>query len=165
MRMTSDEAPLRRGGGMKYAPLALPRRRLLFPALALGGFLFLLFSFSCASLRGSNAGSKSVFKIYPIPKESVTAPGLGMLIGKVTDKETGEGMIFVQISLLGTKIGGFTDDFGTYVIIHIPPGAYTVQAIRQDCKPLEIKKVEIQPDCKTYLDFKLKPIVIPHGQW
>lgn len=31
MRMTSDEAPLHGGGGMKYAPLALPR----LPALNL----------------------------------------------------------------------------------------------------------------------------------
>ena len=30
-RMTSDEAPLRRGGGMKYASQALLRRRLLLP--------------------------------------------------------------------------------------------------------------------------------------
>jgi len=39
--MTSDEAPLRRGGGMKYASLALPRRRLFLPTLALGGLLLL----------------------------------------------------------------------------------------------------------------------------
>jgi hypothetical protein len=39
-RMTSDEAPLRRGGGMRYASLALPRRRLLLPVLALGLLLF-----------------------------------------------------------------------------------------------------------------------------
>jgi len=31
-----------RGGGMKYAPQALPRRRLLLPALALGGIIFLV---------------------------------------------------------------------------------------------------------------------------
>jgi len=41
-RMTSDEAPLRRGGGMKYASHALARRRLLWPALALGGLLLLV---------------------------------------------------------------------------------------------------------------------------
>ena len=49
LRMTSDEAPLpalnliqrRRGGGMKYASQALPRRRLIFPTLALGGLLIL----------------------------------------------------------------------------------------------------------------------------
>ena len=40
-RMTSDEAPLRRGGGMRYALQALPRRRLLLPVLALGGMLLL----------------------------------------------------------------------------------------------------------------------------
>jgi hypothetical protein len=34
LRMTSDEAPLRRGGGMKYASQALLRRRLLYPVLA-----------------------------------------------------------------------------------------------------------------------------------
>ena len=38
-RMTSDEAPLRRGGGMKYASQALLRRRLLLPILELGGLL------------------------------------------------------------------------------------------------------------------------------
>jgi len=38
-RMTSDEAPLRRGGGMQYASQALLRRRLFFPVLALGGLL------------------------------------------------------------------------------------------------------------------------------
>jgi Flp pilus assembly protein TadD len=41
-RMTSDEAPLRWGGGMRYASQALPRRRLLFPVLALGGLLLLM---------------------------------------------------------------------------------------------------------------------------
>ncbi len=39
LRMTSDEVPLRRGGGMKYAPQALLRRRLLLPVLALGSFM------------------------------------------------------------------------------------------------------------------------------
>jgi len=39
LRMTSDEAPLRRGGGMQYALQALPRRRLLLAVLALGGLL------------------------------------------------------------------------------------------------------------------------------
>ena len=29
MKIALNEAPLRRGGGMRYAPLALPRRRLL----------------------------------------------------------------------------------------------------------------------------------------
>jgi Flp pilus assembly protein TadD len=46
LRMTSDEAPRRRGGGMKYAPLTSPRRRLLLPVLALGGLSLLL---ACAT--------------------------------------------------------------------------------------------------------------------
>jgi len=37
--MTSDEAPLRRGGGMRYALPALPRRRLLLAGIALGSWL------------------------------------------------------------------------------------------------------------------------------
>ncbi len=45
LRMTSDEAPLKRGGGMKYAPQALLRRRLLYPTLALG----CLFLAGCAT--------------------------------------------------------------------------------------------------------------------
>jgi Tfp pilus assembly protein PilF len=46
-RKTSDEAPLRRGGGKNSAPQALLRRRLLWPALALGGVLLLA---GCASV-------------------------------------------------------------------------------------------------------------------
>jgi tetratricopeptide (TPR) repeat protein len=41
MNQTLDEAPRKRGGGMKYTLQALSRRRLLFPALALGGLLLL----------------------------------------------------------------------------------------------------------------------------
>jgi len=48
--MTSDEAPLRWGGGMQYAPLALPRRRLLLPALALGGLLLA----GCATTKNTS---------------------------------------------------------------------------------------------------------------
>jgi ribosomal protein L40E len=39
LRKTSDEAPLRRGGGKNSAPLALLRCRLLFLALVVGGLL------------------------------------------------------------------------------------------------------------------------------
>jgi len=40
LRKTSDEAPLRRGGGMKYAPPALPRVPALRPILNLIQGLF-----------------------------------------------------------------------------------------------------------------------------
>ena len=66
LRMTSDEVPLptlnliqrRRGGGMKYAPLALPRRRLLLLALALGGLLLL-----SGIVQESAAGGRGEFRL------------------------------------------------------------------------------------------------------
>jgi hypothetical protein len=40
LRKTSDEAPLRRGGGKKYVPLTLPREPALRPVLNLIQDLF-----------------------------------------------------------------------------------------------------------------------------
>jgi hypothetical protein len=95
------------------------------------------------------------------PETFGIGPGLGGLIGRVTDKNTGESLPSAQIALPGTKKSGFTDMDGIYEIIDLPPGAYTVQASMVGYEILEIKKVRIRPDKRTYLYFKLKPIRLP----
>jgi hypothetical protein len=58
LRMTSDEAPLRRGGGMQYAPLALPRESALRPVLNLIQDLIQ----GCLLYRLKKAGRKGFFE-------------------------------------------------------------------------------------------------------
>ncbi len=52
----------------------------------------------------------------------------GKIAGVVTDAETGEPMIGVNVVVQGTLLGGSTDDEGNYFILRVPPGLHAVQA-------------------------------------
>ncbi len=50
----------------------------------------------------------------------------GTIRGFVYDKDSGEPLIFINVFLKGTQIGGSTDVNGYYSITKIPPGDYTL---------------------------------------
>ena len=173
-RMTSDEAPLpalnliqrRWGGGMRYALPALPRRRLLWPVLALGGLLFLSALSGCLNSAdkpdSARAPKPDTAKVVqpdsapPLRIGSIIKPGTGKLEGKVFDAETGRGFAYCVVMIKRTKMGACTDSTGAYIIINIPPGKYTVQA--QDLGYIKDtkKNVKVRPDITTVIDFKIK---------
>jgi len=110
LRMTSDEAPLRRGGGMQYAPLALPRRRLLFPVLAVGGLLLLAVLAPGVRAQSPPAGAvadsvSAPRKIESGPKKQpVVAFGLSLFVpgvGQFYNGQPGKGAIFLGGYLTG----------------------------------------------------------------
>jgi tetratricopeptide (TPR) repeat protein len=110
-RKTSDEAPLRRGGGKNSAPLALPQQpalnlfqgRLLWPVLALGGLLLLsgcatdraqkdIIDFSFGN-QGVVAGSEEELReiIRMKPDQAEAHYSLGLLLGmqkRLSEAET-----------------------------------------------------------------------------
>ncbi len=53
-------------------------------------------------------------------------PTTGTIKGFVYDKASGEPMIFTNVLLEGTKLGGQTDVDGYYSITQVPPGTYTL---------------------------------------
>ena len=53
---------------------------------------------------------------------------VGKIAGIVTDSETKEPLMGVNIFLQGTSLGAATDEDGYFVILNIPPGNYTLQA-------------------------------------
>ncbi|MBT6745984.1 MAG: carboxypeptidase-like regulatory domain-containing protein, partial [Flavobacteriales bacterium] len=70
----------------------------------------------------------------------------GNLKGKVIDKDTGEPMPFVQVSLtdsLGTEIGTTSDFDGKYSIKQINTGTYTLKAKFVGYESAEINNVTI----------------------
>lgn len=50
----------------------------------------------------------------------------GKIAGKVTDAETGEPLIGINVIIDGTTIGAATDINGNYIINNVEPGVYTL---------------------------------------
>ena len=69
----------------------------------------------------------------------------GVITGKITDAETGEALIGVNVLLEGTLRGSASDIDGTYTIKAVPPGTYNIVAtyIGFDKKRIENIKVTL----------------------
>jgi outer membrane receptor for ferrienterochelin and colicin len=84
----------------------------------------------------------------------------GKLVGQVTDQETGEPLVGVNLILEGTDIGAATDQNGEYLIMRVPPGIYTVHASMIGYRELRVEGVRIAIDLTTRLDIQLEPGVV-----
>lgn len=79
----------------------------------------------------------------------------GKLTGKVTDKNTKEPLIGVNVLVEGTTLGAATDINGSYVILNIPPGKYRIKIHYIGYQPLVMENVPISIDLTTTRDFEL----------
>ncbi len=71
-------------------------------------------------------GLLALFSMSP----AVLAAQAVVIAGKVTDAGTGAGIPNVQVSVVGTNAGAFSNDEGQYVIRTAPTGALMLRAIR-----------------------------------
>jgi len=78
------------------------------------------------------------------------------LFGTVTDIETGETLIGVNVFLLGTTSGAASDIDGTYRIVDIKGAEYTVQVTSIGYEKQLITGYRIEPGEKKKLDIQLK---------
>ncbi|MBI1804370.1 MAG: TonB-dependent receptor [Ignavibacteriae bacterium] len=83
------------------------------------------------------------------------AGNTGKVIGRVTDKQSGEGLVSVNILVVGTTRGAVTDVDGRYTIIGIPIGTYTLRASQVGYQQMDITDVKIGADETTQLNFQL----------
>jgi hypothetical protein len=60
---------------------------------------------------------------------SVSANETGSIFGVVTDKETGIPIAHANVVIEGTMLDALTSEDGSYLIIGIPEGEYTVRAM------------------------------------
>jgi len=79
----------------------------------------------------------------------------GKLAGKVIDAKTGEPLLGANITIMGSGLGAGTDLNGSYFIINIPPGTYDVKASYISYQSVLQKKVVINVDRTTNLNFSL----------
>jgi hypothetical protein len=95
------------------------------------------------------------FHVFILTSGLMFASTTGKIAGKVTDKETGDPLPFVNIILEGTNYGAATDLEGNYVILSIPPGRYSVKAQYIGYQAVIVENVSVSIDLTTNLDFQL----------
>ncbi|MFQ6031324.1 MAG: TonB-dependent receptor domain-containing protein [Candidatus Zixiibacteriota bacterium] len=80
----------------------------------------------------------------------------GKISGRVIDAESGEELPGASIRIEGTTLGNMAGPDGSYFIISIPPGEYSVSASLIGYQSVTKKGVQVISDRTTELNFKLK---------
>ncbi|RMH61842.1 MAG: TonB-dependent receptor [Calditrichaeota bacterium] len=86
---------------------------------------------------------------------SVFAGTTGKISGVVTDKATGDPLPGVNVLLDGTLMGASTDVDGSFVILHVPAGTYTVIFNYVGYNEVKVENVRVVPDITKRLDMQL----------
>ncbi len=94
----------------------------------------------------------------------VSAQTGGKISGSVSDGQTKEPLVGVNVRILGTSQGAVTDIEGTYYILNIPAGKYTVQASMLGYQRSSQKDVIINSNRTTVVDYRLTSEVIEHAE-
>jgi outer membrane receptor protein involved in Fe transport len=84
----------------------------------------------------------------------------GKISGKVTDKETGQPLIGVNVLLQGTTSGAATDYEGEFFIINIPPGNYNLVYKMLGYETTIVEDVRVSVNRTTNLNAELSPDAI-----
>ncbi len=88
----------------------------------------------------------------------------GKVTGVVTDAQTGEPLVGVQVYLEGTGRGALTSENGRFFIVNIEPGAYAVVAELLGYQTMRVENVQVSIDITRTVDFQLTPQAIAVGE-
>lgn len=84
---------------------------------------------------------------------------VGKIAGKVVDKDSGEPLMYANVVVLGTPLGGMSLEDGSFFILNVSPGTYDVQASYVGYKPMVISGVIVEPDLTRNLEFELEQTI------
>jgi outer membrane receptor for ferrienterochelin and colicin len=98
---------------------------------------------------------KKIFAAIIILQFSVFAGVTGKLVGKITDKRTGDIMMGATVALEGTKLGAVSGSDGNFIIVNIPPRAYTVKVSYIGYETTVVENVKITVDQTTRISVEL----------
>ncbi|MCX6135492.1 MAG: TonB-dependent receptor [Ignavibacteriales bacterium] len=76
----------------------------------------------------------------------------GKIAGKIVDKATNEPLVGANVVLVGTTLGASADVDGSYVILNIPPGAYTLRVTMIGYSSKSVTGVRVIVDQTTTLN-------------
>ena len=86
----------------------------------------------------------------------ILASTTGKVVGIITDAETGDPLIGVNVFLEGTILGSATDMDGYFIIFNVPPGNYRLQTEYVGYAPALFDNVVVKIDLTTRIDIQMK---------
>jgi outer membrane receptor protein involved in Fe transport len=108
---------------------------------------------------------RSLFTILFLLTASITAfAQTGGIEGIITDAETGETLIGVNVLISGTSFGAATGLDGDYKIDKIRPGEYSVRITYIGYETVLLTAIKVEAGEFTELNYKLKPKVLTSGE-
>lgn len=100
-----------------------------------------------------------IFIIWALAGTSVLAQ-TGELAGQITDAETGEELIGVNVIIRGTSFGASTDIYGRYVIQNIRPGTYNIEISYIGFERRLYTDISVEANERTQLNVQLREQVL-----
>lgn len=113
-----------------------------------------------------SAGACAVFLVLALLLASTNAfAQTGRITGKVTSAKNGEPLAFANVIVIGEKpIGAMTQSDGTFTIIGVPVGTYTVRAMMMGYTPIDKAEVRVDASNPAAVDFQLAETIVGKTQ-
>jgi outer membrane receptor protein involved in Fe transport len=95
----------------------------------------------------------------------LTAAGtIGIIEGRVINKETREPLVGVTVMIAGTSSGAATDEEGNFQISNIEAGIYDLRISNVGFQPMLYKSVAVRVGLRTKLTIELVPTAVELGE-
>ncbi|RKY54419.1 MAG: hypothetical protein DRP89_04995, partial [Candidatus Neomarinimicrobiota bacterium] len=104
----------------------------------------------------SNRHILSILIIIGILFSGLFAGNTGKIMGKITDKQSKEPLIGVNVIIKGTTLGTATDANGSYYILQIPPGNYELETSYIGYHTVTVKGVRVKVDLTQQVNIQME---------
>ncbi|NIR51649.1 TonB-dependent receptor [candidate division KSB1 bacterium] len=119
---------------------------------------------------GTNVGC--VFILAAILFSTSFASDKGLIVGRVMDKKTGEGLPGVNVQIENTVLGASTNLHGAFMIRRVPYGVYTVKISMIGYQKRRVNNVNVSRDDTAFVIVRLEetpieidPVVVTASKW
>lgn len=91
-----------------------------------------------------------------IPMPGQAQDSFGRINGFLRDADTGEPLLYANVSLKSTRIGAASNNMGYYIITNIPPGKYILQVMMIGYEKTEME-ISVVGGLEERYDFEIMP--------
>ncbi|MCC6398110.1 MAG: carboxypeptidase-like regulatory domain-containing protein, partial [Bacteroidetes bacterium] len=88
----------------------------------------------------------------------------GKVSGVITDRDTKEPLVGVNVTLTGTTLGATTDTRGEYFILRVPPDTYTLRIALLGYQVATVRNVKVSIDLTTRINVALEEASVDIGE-